>query len=53
MKFLTQNWKTTLAGVIAAAAQVLASGAIESGDWKQIAAAVGTAVLGYLAKDAV
>jgi hypothetical protein len=42
-----KNWKTTLAGVLAAVAQVSVNGV----GWKQILTAVGIAAIGALAKD--
>ena len=41
------DWKTTLAGALAASAHLWANGA----DWKQILAAAAIAALGYFAKD--
>lgn len=44
---MLKNWKTTLAGVIAAAAQVTVNGV----GWKQLLVAVAMAAVGALAKD--
>lgn len=44
---MLKNWKTTLAGLAAAAAHVSVNGV----GWKQLIAAAAMAVMGALAKD--
>jgi uncharacterized membrane protein YjjB (DUF3815 family) len=42
-----KNWKTTLAGVLAAVGHVVVNGA----NWKQLAVAAAMAAMGALSKD--
>ena len=46
------NWKTTLAGVVAAVGMAVSAFLTEGGtDWKKLVVAVGIAAMGALAKD--
>lgn len=49
-----KNWKTTLAGCLAAAVTAAATGFTATGDttnWQDYATAAGLAAVGYFAKD--
>ena len=46
-----KNWKTTLAGTLAAVCAALTTGVLETGDLTDIALTVSLAALGYYAKD--
>lgn len=46
-----RNWKTTLAGLLAAVFTALATGVMETGDWRAIGLTVALAVFGFVAKD--
>ena len=46
-----KDWKTTLAGILLAALDIVRAGGLDGATPKEWAFAFGIAVLGYLAKD--